>query len=487
VSANVVADKPTDDKEFSGKSGGDKTAEKGSHKEDHKDRNSLHEKKVVEVAAHIDHSKSQALFARAKEHIPGGVNSPVRSCKAVGGEPIFIARADGPYMFDEDHNRYVDYVGSWGAMILGHKHPRVLQAIEDAVQCGTSYGAPCRAEVDMAELICLMVPSVEMVRMVNSGTEACMSAVRLARAFTKRSLIVKFDGCYHGHADSFLVKAGSGLATLGLSASSSPGVPDEFTALTMSLPYNNVDTLREAFAKKGDQIAAIIVEPVVGNAGVIVPSEEFLKCMQGLCKDTGALLIFDEVMTGFRVALGGAQEKFGIKPDLTCFGKVIGAGLPVGAYGGRKEIMEMIAPLGPVYQAGTLSGNPLAMAAGLAQLRFLKSGKPNKELALTTETLANGLKELATKLDVHMQVASVPGMLSVFFTEHEVVDFDSALKCDTEFFSKVWHGLTKRGIYWPPSQFEAAFISAVHSRVDIQDTLAAFEESIVEAKSGQSK
>ena len=463
MSANVVADKPVDEKETL-----------------HKD--SLNQKKVMETAVHLDHSKSSALFARAKERIPGGVNSPVRSCKAVGGEPIFIAHADGAHMFDVDKNRYIDYVGSWGAMILGHKHPRVLQAIEDAVQCGTSYGAPCKAEVEMAELICEMVPSVEMVRMVNSGTEACMSAVRLARAFTKRSLIVKFDGCYHGHADSFLVKAGSGLATLGISGASSPGVPEEFTAMTLSLPFNNVDTLREAFAKKGDQIAAIIVEPIVGNAGVIVPSDEFLKCMQGLCKDTGALLIFDEVMTGFRVSLGGAQEKFGIKPDLTCFGKIIGGGLPVGAYGGRKDIMEMIAPLGPVYQAGTLSGNPLAMAAGLAQLRFLKTGKPNKELAIVTENLAIGLKEVGEKLEVPLQVVSVPGMLSVFFSDKEVTDFDSAQKSNTELFGKVWHGLIKRGIYWPPSQFEAAFISAVHSRIDILETITAFEESIAEAK-----
>ncbi|MBS1998258.1 MAG: glutamate-1-semialdehyde 2,1-aminomutase [Cyanobacteria bacterium SZAS LIN-2] len=465
----------------------DKAAdEKDTDQKDQKhasDKHSLDQKKVAESFSHVDHSKSAALFARAKEHIPGGVNSPVRSCKAVGGEPVFIHHADGAYMYDEDENRYIDYVGSWGAMILGHRHPRVSQAIEDAVQCGTSYGAPCRAEVEMAELICQMVPSVEMVRMVNSGTEACMSAIRLARAFTKRNLIVKFDGCYHGHADAFLVKAGSGLATLGLNtAASSPGVPGEFTAMTMSLPYNNVDALREAFAKKGDEIAAIIVEPVVGNAGVIVPTEEFLKSMQGLCKDTGALLIFDEVMTGFRVSLGGAQEKFGVKPDLTCFGKVIGGGLPVGAYGGRKDIMEMIAPLGPVYQAGTLSGNPLAMAAGLAQLRFLRSGKPNKELALTTEALATGLKEVGAKLNVPLQVVSVPGMLSVFFTSEEVKDFDSALKCNTELFGKVWHGLIKRGIYWPPSQFEAAFISAVHSRHDVQETIAAFEDSISEAK-----
>ncbi len=469
MSANVVADKPADEKDAAAKAVPNKAV----------DKDSLNRKKVADAVVHIDHGRSAALFARAKERIPGGVNSPVRSCKAVGGEPIFIANADGAYMIDEDRNSYIDYVGSWGAMILGHKHPRVMQAIEDALHCGTSYGAPCRAEVEMAELICQMVPSVEMVRMVNSGTEACMSAVRLARAFTKRSLVVKFDGCYHGHADSFLIKAGSGLATLGLSGS--PGVPDEFTALTMSLPFNNVDTLREAFAKKGDQIAAIIVEPVVGNAGVIVPSEEFLKSMQGLCKDTGALLIFDEVMTGFRVALGGAQEKFGIKPDLSCFGKIIGGGLPVGAYGGRKDIMEQIAPLGPVYQAGTLSGNPLAMAAGLAQLRFLKTGKPHKDLVTITESLQTGLTALSEKLKVPMQVVSVPGMLSVFFSDSPVTDFDSAKKADTDFFGKVWHGLIKRGIYWPPSQFEAAFISAVHSRADVQETIAAFEESILEA------
>ena len=473
----AVADKPTDEKEVDAK----------VHEKDTKDskhsEHSLDQKKTAESFSHVDHSKSKALFARAQERIPGGVNSPVRSCKSVGGEPIFIHHADGAYMFDEDENRYVDFVGSWGATILGHRHPRVMQAIEDAVQCGTSYGAPCRAEVEMAELICQMVPSVEMVRMVNSGTEACMSAIRLARAFTKRNLIVKFDGCYHGHADAFLVKAGSGLATLGLNTSaSSPGVPGEVTAMTMSLPYNNVDALREAFAKKGDQIAAIIVEPIIGNAGVIVPTEEFLKSMQGLCKDTGALLIFDEVMTGFRVSLGGAQEKFSIKPDLTCFGKVIGGGLPVGAYGGRKDIMEMIAPLGPVYQAGTLSGNPLAMAAGLAQLRFLRSGKPNKELAATTETLASGLREVGEKTGVPLQVVSVPGMISVFFSKDEVKDLDSALKCNTELFGKVWHGLIKRGIYWPPSQFEAAFPSAVHSRADVQETITAFEESILEAK-----
>jgi glutamate-1-semialdehyde 2,1-aminomutase len=432
-------------------------------------------------------ARSSALFARAKERIPGGVNSPVRSCKSVGSEPIFIAHADGPHMFDEDKNAYLDYVGSWGAMILGHNHPRVMEAIETAVRRGISYGAPSRAEVEMAELLCQMVPSLELVRMVNSGTEACMSAIRLARAFTKRSLIVKFDGCYHGHADSFLVKAGSGLATLGIA--SSPGVPEELSKLTLSLPYNNVEALREAFAKKSDDIAAIIVEPIVGNAGLIEPSDEFIKCMVGLCKDSGALLIYDEVMTGFRVALGGAQERHNVKPDLSCFGKVIGGGLPVGAYGGRKDIMEHIAPQGTVYQAGTLSGNPLAMAAGLAQLRFLKANKPYARLAEITELLANGLKEIAAKEDiaVPMQVTHVPGMLSFFFTDKPVTDFDSALKCNTELFGKVWRGLIQRGVYWPPSQFESAFVSVIHSKADVKETLVAFEGSLRAALKEDSK
>ncbi|HNM49481.1 MAG TPA: glutamate-1-semialdehyde 2,1-aminomutase, partial [Candidatus Obscuribacter sp.] len=356
--------------------------------------------------------RSAKLFERAKERIPGGVNSPVRACKSVGANPIFIASADGAYMFDEDEHQYIDYVGSWGPMILGHRHPSVLTAIEDAITRGTSYGAPSRLEVEMAETICQLVPSVEMVRMVNSGTEACMSAIRLARAFTKRELVIKFDGCYHGHADSFLVKAGSGLATLGLSeATSSPGVPTQFTGLTLSLPYNDVDALRQAFAQKSNEIACVIIEPVVGNSGVIVPTAEFLKCLTGLCKESGALLIFDEVMTGFRLALGGAQERFSVKPDLTCFGKVIGGGLPVGAYGGRKEIMCMVAPEGPVYQAGTLSGNPLAMAAGLAQLRYLRSAKVYETLSRITDELAEGLTALLKEKNVKGQVVHVPGML----------------------------------------------------------------------------
>lgn len=417
-------------------------------------------------------TRSQQIFERAKSVIPGGVNSPVRSCKSVGSDPIFMDRADGPHLYDIDGNRYIDYVGSWGPMILGHRHPRVLEAIELTLKQGTSFGAPCRAEVEMAELVCKLVPSVEMVRMVNSGTEATMSAIRLARAFTKRAMIVKFDGCYHGHADSFLVKAGSGLATLGIS--SSPGAPEEITKLTMSIPFNDVSALKKTFDAHGKEIAAVILEPIVGNAGLILPEENYLSKIRDLCTEHGALLIFDEVMTGFRVALGGAQELYKIKPDLTTLGKIIGGGLPVGAYGGRKDIMEMIAPSGPVYQAGTLSGNPLAMAAGIAQLKTLQSPGTYAHLEQNTQRLADGLKGLSKSI----QVVSVPGMLGVFFSNKPVTDFESAQKCDTEQFSKVWRSLIEKGIYWPPSQFEAAFISLVHTKNDIDATIEAFKEAI---------
>lgn len=424
-------------------------------------------------------SRSQRLFEKAKQFIPGGVNSPVRACKSVGADPIFIERADGAHMFDVDNNRYIDYCGSWGPMILGHRHPRVLEAIEDTLQLGTSFGAPCRQEGELAELICHIMPNIEMVRMVNSGTEACMSAIRLARAFTKRSMIVKFDGCYHGHGDSFLIKAGSGLATLGIS--SSPGVPEELSKLTISIPYNDTDALQKVFKEHGDKIAAVIVEPVVGNSGLIVPIDGFLTSMRELCTKNGALLIFDEVMTGFRVALGGAQELYKIKPDLTCLGKIIGGGLPVGAYGGRKDIMEMVAPLGPVYQAGTLSGNPLAMAAGIAQLRALQAPHTHEQLAAKTKQLAEGLESLAKKAPVPIKVVHVPGMIGVFITNGNITNLAEAQKCDTEAFARLWRGLIERGVYWPPSQFEAAFISLVHSRRDIDDTLKAFEESLAKA------
>ncbi|CAN5551436.1 glutamate-1-semialdehyde 2,1-aminomutase [soil metagenome] len=417
-------------------------------------------------------TKSHQIFERAKKVIPGGVNSPVRSCKSVGSDPIFMDHADGSYLFDVDGNKYIDYVGSWGPMILGHRHPRVLEAIESTLKQGTSFGAPSRAEVEMAELVCKLVPSIEMVRMVNSGTEATMSAVRLARAFTKRDMIIKFDGCYHGHADSFLVKAGSGLATLGIS--SSPGAPEEITKLTLSIPFNDKGALKKTFEAHSKKIAAVIIEPIVGNAGLILPEENYLSQVRDLCTEHGALLIFDEVMTGFRVSLGGAQEMYKVKPDLTTLGKIIGGGLPVGAYGGRKEIMEMVAPSGPVYQAGTLSGNPLAMAAGIAQLKSLQAPGVYAHLAQNTTRLADGLKGLSKSI----QVVSVPGMLAVFFTNKPVTDFEGAQKCDTEQFGKVWRALIDRGVYWPPSQFESAFISVVHTKNDIDNTIEAFKEAI---------
>lgn len=421
-------------------------------------------------------TRSQQMFERAKKVIPGGVNSPVRACKSVGSDPIFMEIADGSYLFDIDGNKYIDYVGSWGPMILGHQHPRVLEAIEHSLHHGTSFGAPCRAEVEMAELICHLVPSIEMVRMVNSGTEACMSAVRLARAFTKRNHIIKFDGCYHGHADSFLVKAGSGLATLGIS--SSPGAPEEITKLTLSIPYNDVDALKKTFEAHKKDIAAVIIEPIVGNSGLILPADNYLQSVRDLCTEYGAVLIFDEVMTGFRVALGGAQELYKVKPDLTCLGKIIGGGLPVGAYGGRKDIMEMIAPEGPVYQAGTLSGNPMAMAAGLAQLKSLQAPGTYSYLGQKTTQLADGLRELAKELSPSIQVVSVTGMIGFFFSDKPVTDFATAQKCDTDLFGKTWRALLEKGVYWPPSQFETGFVSMVHSKNDIENTIKAFGESI---------
>lgn len=420
-------------------------------------------------------SRSKQLATRAEAVIPGGVNSPARALKAVGADPIYFDRGDGPYLFDVDGNRFVDYVGSWGPMILGHCHPRVLEAIETTVTHGTSFGAPCRQEVEMAELVCQLIPSIEMVRMVNSGTEATMSAIRVARAFTKRDIIVKFEGCYHGHGDAFLAKAGSGLATLGIS--SCPGVPEEATKLTITIPFNDLDAVKKVFKEHSKEIAAVILEPVVGNAGLILPQDGFLKGLRDITEKEGALLIFDEVMTGFRVALGGAQARYEIKPDLTTLGKIIGGGLPVGAYGGRKDIMKMIAPSGSVYQAGTLSGNPLAMAAGLAQLKMLQQPETYVKLNNKTELLAKGLTAIAEKKG-GMRVAHITGMITVFFTDKEVIDFETAKKSDTDKFAKVWRKLAEKGIYWPPSQFEAAFVSTVHSTKDIEETLKAFEESV---------
>ncbi len=419
-------------------------------------------------------SKSEKYFERAQKSIPGGVNSPARACKSVNANPIFIESGDGAMLLDVDGKEYIDYVGSWGAMILGHKHPAVMQALEDAIQLSSSYGAPTLAEVEFAELVCKIMPNIEMLRMVNSGTEACMSAARLARAFTGRNIILKFDGCYHGHADSFLVKAGSGLATLGISGS--PGVPDEFAKLTISIPYNDLGAVEKTFKEHKDKIAAVFIEPVVGNAGLIVPTDGYLAGLRELCTANGVLLVFDEVMTGFRVALGGAQAKYSIKPDLTCLGKVIGGGLPVGAYGGRRDIMERIAPLGDVYQAGTLSGNPLAVKAGLAQIRSLQESGSHAILEENTRKLAEGIQEIAKKAKVPVQVAHVTGMLTVFFTDKPVIDFESAKKSDTAKFATFWQELLKRGIYWPPSQFEAAFVSLEHRSVVIDKTLAAMKE-----------
>lgn len=419
--------------------------------------------------------KSAKYFERACKVIPGGVNSPARACKAVeAANPVFFENADGPYLYDIDGREFLDYVCSWGAMVLGHKHPRVMEAIEDAVRMSTSYGAPTVAEVELAELICKLMPSIEMVRLVNSGTEACMSAARLARAFTGRNLIVKFDGCYHGHADSFLVKSGSGPATLGISGS--PGVPDQIAALTLSLPYNNLEAVEKAFKEHKDQIAAVFVEPVLGNSGLILPAEGFLSGLREACTANGALLVFDEVMTGFRVALGGAQEKYKVKPDLTCLGKVIGGGLPIGAYGGRKDIMERVAPCGDVYQAGTLSGNPAAVKAGLAQLRVLSEPGLYTQLEEQTKKLADGIEELAKSAKAPVQVVHTAGMITVFFNDKPVVDFESAKKSDTQKFARFWQALLNKGVYWPPSQFEAAFVSLEHRKSEIESTLEAMKD-----------
>lgn len=416
--------------------------------------------------------KSAAAFAEAKEYIPGGVNSPVRSFRGVGGTPPFIARAAGSRLYDIDGNEYIDYVGSWGPMILGHAHPAVTAALQKAVLQGTSYGAPTLLETELAQLIRVAFPSMELVRMVNSGTEATMSVLRLARAYTKRSRIVKFVGCYHGHHDSLLVKAGSGAATLGVP--DSPGVPASVAGGTISVPYNDADALAQVFAQYGDDIAAVIIEPVAGNMGLVPPREGYLQQVRDITSSYGSLLIFDEVMCGFRVAYGGAQALFGIKPDLTCLGKVIGGGLPVGAYGGRRDIMEHIAPAGPVYQAGTLSGNPLAMSAGIATLRTL-TADPDMYRKLTGKTaaLAVGLRNQAERYGLSLQFHQLGSMFGLFFTDQPVYDYDSATTADTEAFAIYFHTMLENGIYLAPSQFEAGFMSAAHSEADIAATIAA--------------
>ena len=411
------------------------------------------------------------LFQRARQLMPGGVNSPVRAFKSVGGEPFFTARADRAYLWDVAGKRYIDYVGSWGPMIAGHNHPAVREAVERAIRDGLSFGTPCPAEVTMAETIARLVPSMEMVRMVNSGTEATMSAIRLARGATGRSRIVKFEGCYHGHGDSFLVKAGSGALTFGVPTS--PGVPRQNADLTLTLPYNDLDAARALFAEHGRDIAALIIEPVAGNMNCILPREGYLEGLRTLCDEHGALLIFDEVMTGFRVALGGAQAHYGVKPDLTTFGKVIGGGMPVGAYGGRRDLMEQVAPAGPIYQAGTLSGNPVAMAAGLAMLGLVQAPGFHDALAARTRLLCDGLQAVADGAGVPFSTNSVGGMFGLFFTGEKVETFAQATAADTARFNRFFHGMLERGIYLAPSAFEAGFMSSAHSDEDIAATLEA--------------
>ncbi|MCF6299692.1 MAG: glutamate-1-semialdehyde 2,1-aminomutase [Proteobacteria bacterium] len=416
-------------------------------------------------------NKNQQLFSKAKKVIPGGVNSPVRAFKGVGGEPIFIERAKGAYMFDVNGKSYIDYIGSWGPVIAGHSNEKVLQAVHKAVDSGLSFGTSAEPEVHLAEKICSMIPSIEMIRMVNSGTEATMSAIRLARGFTKRNKIIKFEGCYHGHADSFLVKAGSGVLTLGIPGS--PGVPTAVADLTLNVPFNDADALDEMMKKYGDDVAAIIIEPIAGNMNMIKPLEGYLQGIRDLCDKHGTVLIFDEVMTGFRVALGGAQEIYGIKPDLTTFGKVIGGGLPVGAFGGRKEIMEYIAPLGPVYQAGTLSGNPLAMAAGSAMMELVLEPGFYDELGKSTEKLTTGLQQVANKAGVAFSSCSQGGMFGLFFTDHKINSFDDLRHCDEARFKRFFHSMLKQGVYLAPSAFEAGFVSSKHSDEIIDLTIKA--------------
>jgi glutamate-1-semialdehyde 2,1-aminomutase len=420
--------------------------------------------------------KSRALFQEARTLIPGGVNSPVRACKSVGCDPIFIARAAGSKLYDVDGNEYLDFLSSWGPMILGHNHPAVSEAIRTALEQGTSYGAPTPAELELARLVTQSLPSIEMVRFVSSGTEATMSAVRLARGFTGKKVVVKFDGCYHGHGDTFLVKAGSGVVTLGIPGS--PGVPEEIVRNTISIPYNDVAVLEQTLRDTDLDIACVIVEPVAGNMGVILPAPGFLARLRELTSELGIVLIFDEVITGFRLGLGGAQGLFGITPDLTCLGKIIGGGLPVGAYGGKREIMTLIAPEGPIYQAGTLSGNPLAMAAGIATLKALEAPGFYEELERKAAFFAEELNKLSEKyLPGAMTLNRIGSMMTAFFTGEPVTDFTSAMKADTRRYAQHWQEMLSQGVYLAPSQFEAAFISAAHSRQELESALAKTESS----------
>jgi glutamate-1-semialdehyde 2,1-aminomutase len=435
------------------------------------------------------HSKSKELFEEALKYIPGGVNSPVRAFRAVGGQPFFVNKAKGARVWDVDGNEYIDYVCTWGPAILGHAHPKIIAAVKAAAEQGTSFGIPNPFEVAMAKLVCSAAPSVQKVRMCNSGTEACMSAIRLARGFTKRDKIIKFDGCYHGHADSLLVKAGSGALTFG--HPDSAGVPAAFTQHTIVLPFNDTDAVKAAFGANKGQIAGIILEPVPGNAGLYLPKPGYLEFLRKITTENGALLIFDEVMTGFRLAWGGAQERFGIPPDLSCFGKIIGGGLPVGAFGGRSDIMDCLAPLGPVYQAGTLSGNPLAMAAGIAALEELSAGRgvptaprraedspPYQRLEQLGAQLEAGMKDAAKKANVPVQLNRCGSMFCAYFTDRPVHNLADAMHSDRERFKKYFHGMLDQGVYLAPSQFEAGFISTAYTPGDIEKTVGAAAKAL---------
>jgi glutamate-1-semialdehyde 2,1-aminomutase len=421
----------------------------------------------------INHS--ERLFEQAQRYLPGGVDSPVRAFKAVGGMPLFIKRGQGSRLYDEDGNEFIDYVGSWGPLILGHAHPRVVKAIKKAVEHGSSFGAPTELETTLAQLICEAMPSIEMVRFVNSGTEATMSAIRLARAFTGRNKVLKFAGCYHGHSDGLLAKAGSGMATLGIP--SSPGVPAAVTADTLVAPYNNVEAVEQLFKDFASDIAAVIVEPIAGNMGVVQPQPGFLERLRTLTRQYGALLIFDEVITGFRVAYGGAQSLYKITPDLTCLGKIIGGGMPVGAYGGRRDIMGMVAPSGPVYQAGTLAGNPLAMTAGIETITILQERSAYRQLERKAALLEKGVIEAANKAGVKIQLPRIGSMFTIFFAKDPITDYETATKVDTKLFAKFFHQMLSEGVYFPPSQFEAAFVSTAHTDKEIQSTIDAAQKA----------
>ena len=419
---------------------------------------------------------SQELFQEAQQYLPGGVDSPVRAFKAVGGTPPFIVKGQGSRIYDADGNEYIDYVCSWGPLILGHAHPQVIKAVKRVAEGGTSFGASTELEVTLAKMICSAIPSIEMIRFVNSGTEAAMSALRLARAFTRRDKIVKFAGGYHGHADGLLVKAGSGLATLSLP--NSPGVPSSYAQNTLVAPYNDIGAVEQIFQRHPEEIAAVIVEPVAANMGVVPPQPNFLESLRSLASQFGALLVFDEVITGFRVAYGGAQELYRIIPDLTCLGKIIGGGLPVGAYGGKREIMEMLAPVGPVYQAGTLSGNPLVMTAGIETLKILSQSGVYERLENATSRLEEGIAKVIPSLKLNLTVSRFASLLTLFFTKNPVLDYESVSQADTVLFGRFFQQLLAKGIYWPPSQFEAAFVSLAHSKEDIETAVGKISEAL---------